>query len=82
MTLYFDFEEQRRTANVMWPEDTGSIEVTLADQELIKKLPSDLIFDINTRNKISYIIENPDHKRLIQLQKIIGKRLQEFANQL
>lgn len=82
MTLYFDFEDQRRTADVIWPENDGSIQVTLADRELIRKLPSDLIFDLNKRNKISYLVENPDHKRLIQLQKIVSKRLQEFANQL
>lgn len=82
MTLYFDFEEQRRTAEVTWPEHTGSIQVVLTDKELIKKLPEDLIFDINKRNKISFIEENPDNKRLIRLQKVISRKLQEFANQL
>lgn len=82
MTLYFDFEGQRRTAEVTWPENSGNIEVTLTDKELLKKLPADLIFDMNRRNKVSFIEENPDYKRLIQLQKIISRRLQEFANQL
>ncbi len=82
MTLYFNFEEQRRTAEVIWPENAGSIHVTLTDKELIKKLPPDLIFDINRRNKVSFTEEDPHHKRLIQLQTIIGRRLQELANQL
>jgi len=37
---------------------------------------------MNDRNKISYTIENPDNKKLLQLQGVISKRLQEFANQL
>lgn len=69
MTLYFEFEEQRRKAEVNWPHDKGSINVELTDPELAKKLPADLIFDINGRNRVSYTIENQDNKRLIQLQK-------------
>jgi len=82
MILYFEFEGQRRKAEVQWPQNAASITVQLTDAELAKKLPVDLIFDINERNKISYTIENPDNKRLVQLQKVISKRLQEFANQL
>jgi len=82
MTLYFNFEEKRRIAEVTWPENAGSIHVTLTDKQLVKKLPSDFIFDIDRRNKISFTEEDPHHKRLIQLQTIIGRRLQELANQL
>ncbi len=82
MILYFDFEDKRRTAEVTWPDHTGSIQVTLTDKELTEKLPFDLLFDMNRKNKVSFIEENPEHKRLIQLQKIISRRLQEFANQL
>lgn len=82
MILYFEFEEQRRKAEVQWPRDAGTINVQLTDSELAAKLPADFIYDINKRNKVSYTIENPDNKRLQQLQKIICKRLQEFANQL
>lgn len=82
MTLYFDFEEQRRTAEVAWPETRGSIHVNVTDTELSKRFPSDLIFDINQRNKVTFIEESADNKKLVQLQKAIGKRLQELANQL
>lgn len=82
MTIYFDFEEQRRMAEVTWPENEGSIQVTLTDDELIKKLPADLIYDINGRRKVTFIEENPDNKRLIRLQKVIGRKLQEFVNKL
>lgn len=82
MILYFEFEEHRRKAEVYWPNDAGNINVQLTDHELVRKFPADLIFDINGRNRVSYTIENPDNKRLSQLQKIICKRLQEFANQL
>lgn len=82
MILYFEFEGQRRKAEVQWPQKDGSINVQLTDAELAKRLPADLIFDMNKHNKISYTMENPDNKRLVQLQKVISKRLQEFANQL
>ncbi|WP_018612226.1 hypothetical protein [Segetibacter koreensis] len=82
MTIYFDFEEQRRTAEVTWPKNGGSIYVTVTDKELTQKLPPDLIFDINRKNKISFVEEDPHFKRLIQLQTIIKRRLQELANQL
>jgi hypothetical protein len=82
MTIYFDFDERRRTAEVSWPENARSINVTLTDKELLKKFPADLIFDLRSKNKISFIEENPDHKKLIQLQKAIGRKLQELANQL
>lgn len=82
MTLYFDFEEQRRMAEVTWPENAGSIYVVITDEELIQKLPADLIYDINGRRKVTFIEENPDNKRLIRLQKAIGRKLQEFANRL
>lgn len=82
MILYFEFEGQRRKAEVQWPQNAGSINVQLTDAELAKKLPADMIFDMSERNKIFYTIENPDNKRLVQLQKVISKRLQEFANQL
>lgn len=82
MTLYFDFEERRRMAEVTWPQHSGSIHVELTDKELLQNLPPDLIFNINNRNKVSFVEESPDNKRLIQLQKAISRRLQELANQL
>ena len=82
MTLYFEFEGQRRKAEVNWPQGRGTIQVELTDYELTSKFPVDLIFDMNGRNRVSFTIENPDNKRMIQLQKIICKRLQEFANKL
>ena len=80
MILYFEFEEQRRKAEVQWPRNAATINVEVTDYELAAKLPVDLIFDINKKNKVTYTIESPDNKRLNQLQKIICKRLQEFAN--
>ncbi len=82
MTLYFDFEDKRRTAEVTWPQGSGTIQVTLRDKELLKKLPADIIFDLNKRNKVSFIEESPDNERLIQLQEAINKKLQELVNQL
>ena len=80
MIFYYDFEGRRMNAEVSWTKNSDTISVLLTDKRLTKDLPADLIFD-KRGNRITYIIENPDNKRLAELQKVIGKRLQEFANQ-
>lgn len=82
MILYYDFEGKRMNAEVYWPAKTGTVEVHLTDKRLTRDLPSDLLFEINRVNKITYTVENPSNKRLTELQMILGKRLQEFANQM
>ncbi len=82
MIIYYDFEGRRMNAEVDWPNHSGSIQVQLTDKRLLKDLPADLLFDINRINKITYTIENPANKRLTELQKVLSKRLQEFANQM
>lgn len=81
MTLYYDFEGKRMNAEVYWPKNASTIQVQLTDNRLTRDLPDDLLFDINRINKISYMVENPANRRLTELQKVLGKRLQEFANQ-
>lgn len=81
MTLYYDFEGKRMNAEVYWPKNAGTIQVQLTDNRLTRDLPDDLLFDINRINKISYMVENPGNRRLTELQKVLAKRLQEFANQ-
>ena len=81
MTLYYDFEGKRMNAEVYWPKNASTIQVQLTDNRLTKDLPDDLLFDINRINKISYMVENPANRRLTELQKVLAKRLQEFANQ-
>ena len=80
MILYFEFEGKRRKAEVTWPKNRESIVVQLTDADLAKKLPADLLFDVTDANIVSFVIEDPANKRLIQLQNILGKRLQEFVN--
>lgn len=80
MLLYFEFEERRVKAEVTWPKNRGTITVHLTDKNLTDEFPTDLLFDIAPGNKVSYTIENPDDKRLIELQNIISRRLQEFVN--
>jgi|GEM_PF-1941389 len=82
MTFYYDFEDRRLHAEVYWPANARTIQVELTDSRLIKEFPGDLIFDIKCGRKISYTLENPANKRLSELQRIIGKRLQEFAQQM
>ena len=79
MILYYDFEGKRMNAEVYWPKST--IQVQLTDIRLTRDFPEDLLFDINRINKISYMVENPANRRLTELQKVLSKRLQEFANQ-
>lgn len=79
MIVYFEFEDQRRKAEVIWPRDAASINVQLTDRELTAKLPGDFIFNINAKNRVSFTIENAENKRLIELQKIICRRLQEIG---
>lgn len=81
MTLYYDFEGKRMNAEVYWPKNASTIQVQLTDNRLTGDLPDDLLFDINRINKISYMVENPTNRRLTELQKVLAKRLQEFANQ-
>jgi hypothetical protein len=80
MILYFEFDERRVKAEVNWPKGRGTISVHVTDPQLANEMPTDLLFDIAPLNKVTYIIENPDNKRLIHLQKTISKRLQEFVN--
>ena len=80
MLLYFEFEEKRRKADVTWPKNNDTIIVHVTDRELIKEMPSDLYFEIKGGSKITFVEEDPANKRLSQLQKMIGRRLQELQN--
>jgi len=80
MLLYFEFEERRVKADVTWPKGKGSISVHVTDPDLARDLPTDLLFDVGANNKVHYTIEDRDNKRLIELQDVIARRLQEFVN--
>jgi hypothetical protein len=81
MILYYDFEGKRMNAEVYWPKNARTVQVQLTDKRLTRDFPEDLLFDISRTNKITYMVENTGNKRLTELQKVLGKRLQEFANQ-
>lgn len=78
--LYFEFEEKRRRADVTWPRTQGDIVVHINDKEIGKNLPTDLYFEIAEANKVSFIEEDPANKRLLELQNVLARRLQELAN--
>jgi uncharacterized protein (DUF779 family) len=80
MILYFEFDERTVNAEVQWSKDLRTISVHITDPRLNNEMPSDLLFDILKGNQISFIVENPDNKRLVHLQKVISRRLQEFVN--
>jgi hypothetical protein len=80
MNLYFEFEERRVTASVDWPRDSDTITVQLNDARLLRELPGDLLFEIKRGRKVTFEIEDQHNKRLIELQTVIARRLQEFAN--
>lgn len=77
MILYFEFEEKRRKAEVTWPKYDENITVYINDAEIAKDLPTDLFFELENGNKITYTIENPENKRLLELQTAIRRKLQE-----
>ena len=80
MILYFEFEERRLKAEMTWPKNRGTVTVHVTDTQLANELPPDLLFDIAPENKVTYTIENPNDKRLIELQRVISRRLQELVN--
>lgn len=80
MMLYFEFEEKRRKADVMWPKNEGNIIVHVTDKELAKDLPTDLYFEVKGGNKVVFIVEDAANKRLLELQNVITRRLQELVN--
>lgn len=79
MILYFEFEGRRVNAEVTWPKDGDPIEVRVTDKKITKDLPPDLYFDVRPGNKVSYIVEDPQNKRLVELQDVLSRRLQEFV---
>ncbi len=80
MVLYFEFEDRRVMADVQWADDEAPIAVHLTDPQLKRELPTDLLFEIGTGRKVVFTIESPDNERLVELQSIISRRLQEFVN--
>lgn len=80
MMIYFEFEDRRYKADVTWPKERGSIVVHLLDSTLTRVFPPDLFFEIDIRNKVVFTAENPDNKRLISLQDVIKRRLQELSH--
>jgi hypothetical protein len=80
MTLYFEFEDRKVTANVTWPKDDDPIIVNLTDRQMVREFPTDLYFEVGAKNRVEFIIEDKDNERLIDLQNVISRRLQEFVN--
>lgn len=80
MILYFEFEDRKVTAIVTWPKDDEPIIVNLTDNHLVRQFPVDLYFEVGARNRVEYLIEDKDNDRLIDLQNVISRRLQEFVN--
>jgi len=79
MLLYFEYEEKRRKADVLWPKNDGNIVVHLSDKDLAKEFPTDLYFEIEQGNKVVYTAEDASNMRLLELQNIISRKLQELV---
>jgi 5'-deoxynucleotidase YfbR-like HD superfamily hydrolase len=79
MLIYFEFEEKRRKANVNWHKNGRDAVVHITDLELAKDLPTDLNYEIEDDNKIVFTIEDRDNKRLLELQNVLKRRLQELV---
>lgn len=79
MLLYFEFEEQRHRADVTWQKKGENIVVHLTDIALTRKFPTDLYFKVTEGNKVEFDIEDKDNTRLLDLQNVLRRRLQEFV---
>jgi len=77
--MYFEYEEKRRKADVVLPKSDGNIIVHLTDKDLTREFPSDLYFEIERGNKVVFIAEDASNKRLLELQNILSRRLQELV---
>jgi hypothetical protein len=80
MILYFEFEDRKVTANVTWPKDDDPIVVNLNDPIMVREFPTDLYFEVGAKNRVEFTIEDKDNERLLDLQNVISRRLQEFVN--
>ena len=80
MLLYFEFEDKRRRADVSWPGNNDNIVVHLTDKELASEFPTDLYYTVEDDRKVSFEIEDIANERLLELQNVIRRRLQEFTN--
>jgi hypothetical protein len=79
MLLYFEYEEKRRKAEVVWPKNDGNIVVHLMDKDLAGQFPTDLYFEIERGNKVVFTAEDVTNKRLLELQTVVSRRLQELV---
>jgi len=79
MLLYFEYEEKRRKAEVVWPKNDGNIVVHLMDKDLAGQVPTDLYFEIERGNKVVFTAEDVTNKRLLELQTVVSRRLQELV---
>jgi hypothetical protein len=80
MLLYFEFEDKRRRAEVTWPKADESIVAHILEKELVAEFPADLYYRFDDCNKVVFDVEDRDNERLLDLQNVIRRRLQEFAN--
>lgn len=67
---------------MIWPKGDDTIVVNLTDKRLANEMPADLFFEIGDRRQIEFTIEDRHNKRLIELQDVIARRLQEFVNKM
>ena len=78
MLLYFDFEDKRRKADLVWPNGDEAIVVHITDKGLTGNFPNDLYFRIDEDGKVGFDIEDKANFRLLDLQNCLRKRIQEL----
>lgn len=79
MILYFEYDNRRVKANVDWPKNDEPIAVHITDPAMVREFPTDLFFDVGDGRKVVFTIEDKDNKRLLELQSVLARRLQEFV---
>ena len=79
MLLYFDFEDKRRKADLVWPNGDEAIIVHIADKGLTGNFPNDLYFRIDDDGKVGFDVEDKANFRLLDLQNCLRRRIQELC---
>lgn len=79
MLFYFEFENKRRKADVLWPGHGENIIIHIADHEIANSFPTDLFFQLDESGKIDFQIEDVANIRLLDLQNTLRRRLQDLT---
>lgn len=80
MLIYFEFLDKRRKAHLTWSRSEEKMIVHLAETQLTSIFPEDLFFTIDASEKVNFEAEDIKNLKLLELQNVLRKRLQEIVS--